>query len=68
MNIPVAEETLFAFLFLRIPLLIFFSIATLAVQALRSKLYGYRFYLSLYLAFLHQPVSSGAGPELTCRD
>jgi len=44
MNIPVAEETLFSFLFLRIPLLIFFSIATLAVQALRSKLYGYRFY------------------------
>jgi len=44
MDIPVAEETLFAFLFLRIPLLIFFSIATLAIQMLRAKLYGYRFY------------------------
>jgi len=61
MNIDVLEEVVFVYLFVRLPVLLLFSIATLGIQVLRSKLYGYRFYrpflVNIVLAWIPMALS-----------
>lgn len=56
MNIELAEEVLFTYLFLRLPLIFVFSLATLGMEFMRSRLYGGRFYkpflLNIILAWI----------------
>lgn len=56
MDIILAEEIVFSYLFLRLPLVLLFSLATLGLQVVRSRLYGYRFYrpflLNIVLAWI----------------
>lgn len=56
MDIVLAEEVVFAYLFLRLPIIFLFSVITLGIQVLRSRLFGYRFYrpflLNIVLAWI----------------
>ncbi len=56
MNIALAEEVVFTYLLLRLPIVFLFSIITLSIQVLRSRLFGYRFYrpflLNIFLAWI----------------
>ncbi len=56
MNIEVYEEVLFVFLFYRLPILFFFSLATLMMEWVRSRIYQGKFYrpflLNIILAWI----------------
>ncbi|WP_019508735.1 DUF1361 domain-containing protein [Pleurocapsa sp. PCC 7319] len=56
MDIEIYEEILFSYLFLRLPIIFFFSLAALGLEWMRSRLYQGRFYkpflLNIILAWI----------------
>ena len=61
MDIVLAEEVVFSYLLFRLPIVMLFSIITLGLQLLRSRLFGYWFYrpflLNIFLAWVPIVVS-----------
>lgn len=64
MNIEIYEEVLFTYLFLRLPIIFFFSLAALGMEWMRSRLYQGRFYkpflLNIILAWIPLLISVAA--------